>query len=151
MSRCEYRIQSRRSALRDMCPRRDRLTTSRRSDAVQLNHDAGWDRTSGSDRDGGGRGRTLVDGVKGSTSIGCLLFSFPLLAPLRISPRRPIGIELHVQLPLSARQLVILGLLLAAERMPLYRERAEYGKKTEKCTVTVDATWARASDRRPAT
>lgn len=75
-------------------------------------------------------GAGVGDGAKGSTSIGCLLFSLPLLAPLRISPRRPIGIELHVELAFTAGQLVILGLLLAAECMPLYR-RTQYGNKRE--------------------
>lgn len=85
----------------------------------------------GADGEGGGTG--VGDGAKGSTSIGCLLFSLPLLAPLRISPRRPIGIELHVELAFTAGQLVILGLLLAAERMPLNRRNME---TKEKCTST---------------
>lgn len=84
------------------------------------------------------RGKRAREGAvrrraKCSTSIGCLLFSLPLLASLRISPRRPIGIELHVQLAFPARQLVILGLLLASERMPLYRRNME---RKEKCTST---------------
>lgn len=78
-----------------------------------------------------GLGTFGVDGVTGNTSIGCLLFSFPLLAPLRISPRRPIGIELHVQLSFPPRQLVILGLLLASERMPLLVSTPSYGNKRE--------------------
>lgn len=89
--------------------------------------------------------------LQGSTSIGCLLFSFPLLAPLRISPRRPIGIELHVQLAFSPRQLVILGLFLAAERMPLYRTRRNMERK-EKCTSTVvrDRALALVLEKQPA-
>lgn len=82
---------------------------------------------------GGRAGAGVSDGAKGSTSIGCLLFSLPLLAPLRISPRRPIGIELHVELAFTPGQLVILGLLLAAERMPLNRRNME---TKEKCTST---------------
>lgn len=87
-------------------------------------------------RERDGRGAAATEGEKGNTSIGCLLFSFPLLAPLRISPRRPIGIELHVQLALPPRQLVILGLLLAAERMPLNRQTRRNMERKEKCTST---------------
>lgn len=134
MSRCEIAFKRRDVGRSGTCVRSvtDLQPCCRR--AAQPSQGAG--RTG---RDGrGGEGRDARRRSKGSTSIGCLLFSFPLLAPLRISPRRPIGIELHVQLPLSARQLVILGLLLAAERVPLY-ERAGYGNKTEKCTWTVDS------------
>lgn len=121
MSRCSHRIEAGRRPLRTCV----RVVT----DFVR-HADRDRARRTGTEAAGAeGRGGTLVDGVVGSTSIGCLLFSFPLLAPLRISPRRPIGIELHVQLAFSARQLVILGLLLAAERMPLYREHAAIWKQ----------------------
>jgi hypothetical protein len=56
-----------------------------------------------------------------ATSIGRVLLALPLLATSGVGARRPVGVELHVQLPLPARQLIVLGLLLAAQRVPLNR------------------------------
>lgn len=56
-----------------------------------------------------------------ATSIGRVLLALPLLATRGVGARRPVGVELHVQLPLPARQLIVLGLLLAAQRVPLNR------------------------------
>lgn len=53
------------------------------------------------------------------TSIGVFLLALPLLAARGVGARRPVGIELHVQLTLTTRQLVVLGLLVPAQRVPL--------------------------------
>lgn len=93
MSRSAYCIDTTpHRSLRDMCVARDRFILL----ILNVRSVATGGRVRGKGVIKIGRGRELVDGVKGSTSIGCLLFSFPLLAPLRISPRRPIGIQLHV-------------------------------------------------------
>lgn len=55
----------------------------------------------------------------GGTSVLGVLFALPLLGAGRVGSRRPVRIELHVQLALASRQLIVLGLLLAAQRVPL--------------------------------
>lgn len=56
---------------------------------------------------------------EGGTSVLGVLFALPLLGAGRVGSRRPVRIELHVQLALAPRQLIVLGLLLAAQRVPL--------------------------------
>lgn len=52
----------------------------------------------------------------------CVLFALPLLSSVGICAGRPVRVQLHVQLSLPSRQLIILGLFLSPQRVPLPRE-----------------------------
>lgn len=43
----------------------------------------------------------------------CVLFALPLLSSVGICAGRPVRVQLHVQLSLPSRQLIILGLFLS--------------------------------------
>lgn len=80
--------------------------------------------------------RERVAILRVATSVGRVLFALPLLAASGVSAWRPVWIELHVQLPFAPRQLIVLGLFLAAQRMPLNRRElskfAPTGRHQEK-------------------
>lgn len=48
-----------------------------------------------------------------------VLFALPLLGAGRVVSRRPFRIELHVQLALASCHVIVLGLLFAAQGVPL--------------------------------
>lgn len=60
-----------------------------------------------------------------STWIAWFLFviSFPLLAAGLICAGRPVGIQLHMKLSLSASQFIILGLFIPPQSMPLNKTK----------------------------
>lgn len=63
-----------------------------------------------------------------------VLFALPLLGAGRVGSRRPVRIELHVQLALASRQLIVLGLLLAAQRVPLNKNKRSWFRDKVKGT-----------------
>lgn len=67
-----------------------------------------------------------------ATSISGVLFALPLLATSGISARRPVGVKLHVQLALASRQLIVLGLLFPAQRVPLNRHIKKFERKADR-------------------
>lgn len=54
------------------------------------------------------------------TSIVRVLLALAFFASRCICARAPVRVHLHVQLTLASRQLIVLGLLFAAERVPLF-------------------------------